>query len=303
MDVAVSTDYPARKAKLREMVVGGHLTVDELRLLKELLRDVTLQTDIFTRIPLELVAIVVQNLGLRDLWACYAVSKAWRARLMSQAVAAVLAAIHFPALVRNPREQIRDHSIGTQFLETLGKSMRRTEAPARSKLEKLFRWHDETLFTIDDPTVYQRVRLNSRYIFTEPLCALSSHGRIAWMPEAFTVCVDSLVTLKRKTFSYPEGKLLGLAHNMVLAGLGSKLVVATLGRTIIAWDLETGQREHASLPVLVNKCTVEGDQVVIAGNMQAFVYRHGGEYAPSKYFACLQRRDSQLELHLLVQDC
>lgn len=300
MDIAGSTDYQARKVKLREMVVGGHLTVDELRLLKELLQDVTLQTDIFTRIPLELVAIVVQNLGLRDLWACYAVSKAWRARLMPQAVASVLAAIHFPALVRNPREQIQDPSIGTQFLETLGKSLRRTEAPAWSILAKRFRWQDETLFTVDDPTVYQRVRLDPRSGDTEPL---SSHGRIAWMPEAFTVCVDSLVTLKRKTFSYPEGKLLGLAHEMSLAGLGSKLVVATMGRTIIAWDLETGQREHASLPVSVHKCAVEGDQVVIAVHMQAFIYRHGGEYAPGKYSACLQRRNSQLVLNPFVQDC
>ena len=295
MDTAVSRlledeDPNSRKAKLREMVVGGALTLDELRFLKQLLRDFTFQTDIISRVPLELFTIVVGNLSLRDLWTCYAVSQPWRARLMAEPVAFVLAGIHFPALVENPGERAQGHGIGTQFWETLRNSIRLTEAPARSKLAKSFRWQDETLFTIDNPAVYQGVQLVQLDSLSSNTQLLYSHGRIAWMPEDFTVCVDSLVTLKRKAFSYPEGKLLGLADGISLVGLGSKLVVATMGRMIITWDLETGQREHASLPVLICGCTVEGDQVVFAVRSQVFIYRHGGEYACNTYFRACKTR-------------
>lgn len=274
-----------RMLRLRDMVLG--LPADERRFLKQLLQDVTFQTDILSRIPLELLVIVVQNLGLRDLRTCSAVSKRWRARLMAEPVASVLAGIHFPTLVSNLRDRVQGSGIGTQFWETLGNSLRRTEAPARSKLVRNFRWKAENLFTIDDPTAYQRIRLEPP---SGGIGSLYSHGRLAWMPESFTVCVDSLATLKRKAFSFPEGKLLGLASKMSLAGLGSKLVVATMGTTIITWDLETGQRKHARLPVPIHrKCAVEGDQVVFVTYLQAFTYRHGGRYACKQHLAYLQR--------------
>lgn len=272
--VSGEPDHHAREASLACLVKGGSLTTNEIRLLKDLLSRYTLQTDILSKLPVELAIAVVTHLQLRDIWSCLTVSKSWRSRLMSEDISRALADLHFPSLSYTWVKSARRDSINSLFLRAVRTSLCCNKTPFRSELVNKFSWKHERHFTIN-PEEYDRYPkpLNDSGIACDSLYA---HGRIAWAYESHTFVIDCFNTWKRKIFTSPDARL--STSVMQLEALGSKLLVASvLKRSFFAWDIETGRLERVKLPSWVQTCTTEGTRVVfVTRDKQVFVWKYGG---------------------------
>ncbi|KAK8107386.1 uncharacterized protein PG998_009399 [Apiospora kogelbergensis] len=272
-------DHHARKANLSHFLTGGSLSTNELRLAKDLLSRCTFQVDILSRLPVELAVSVLAHLDIHDIASCLAVSKVWRSVLMSEDVSRALADVHFPALFYTSCKDLASRGSGScaenvfpLFMQALRTSLRCNDTPFPSEMVKKFAWSDEERFVID-PEEYNHYSASPDY-YQIPRRSLYAHGRIAWVNDEHTFVVDCLVTLKRRIFGLPEGKLLG--SSLQLDALGSKLLVARLLRYLYAWDIETGRRERVTLPNHMQCCATEGDRVVlVTRDSQVFVWKFG----------------------------
>ncbi|KAK8094124.1 hypothetical protein PG997_000809 [Apiospora hydei] len=271
-------DHHAREANLSYLVQGGSLTTNEIRLLRGLLSQFTFQTDILSKLPVELVIAVVRHLQLRDIWSCLTVSKTWRSRLMSQDISRALSDVHFPAISYTWGESARRgtgaaKSISSLFIQAVRASLRCNKTPFRSELVNKFSWKYERYFSIN-PEEYDRYPKPSND--SGLACdSLYAYGRIAWAYESHTFVIDCLNTWKRRIYSSPSSKL--FTPVMQLEALGSKLLVASvLKRTFFAWDIETGRLEQVKLPSWVQTCTTEGDRVAfVTRDKQLYVWKYG----------------------------
>lgn len=271
-------DPQARKVALVSFVKGGHLDVNELRLLKELLAPVSLQKDIVTSLPVELVLLITDLLSERDIWSCLTVSHAWSATLMSDRVVFSLADQHFPQIAwkaskRATQDGNARGDLRIQFLHHLRKRMALMDSSVPGTppmLHKDYLWDSEAEFKLQGQAYSDfplpNLPSNQR--------AMYAHGRIAWQPETHTIVVDNLRNKKRTIHTYPRGKLWG--PEMKLVALGDRLVVATIDRFIFAWDIETNTVERKSLSRLVSRCTTSGTRVATIIDNDIHTWQIGG---------------------------
>lgn len=271
-------DPQARKAALVSVFEGGLLNVDEVRLVKELLSKVTLQKDILPNLPLELVLAVTDHLDEIDILSCLTVSRGWNNAFMSDRVVFNLTDRFFPQLIRKGTKSeatVGDDQCnqGMQLLGALRKRvglMNRAVLGAPRKFDNTYLWDTESQFKLQDQEYTQfappNLPINQKAVY--------AYGQVAWQRETHTLVIDNLVRRSRKIFSFPGGRLLG--PEMKLAALGDKLVVATMDRHLLAWDIETGQFEQKTMPSIGGRCTTFGQRVTIIADTEIYDWQFGG---------------------------
>ncbi|PQE24796.1 F-box domain protein [Rutstroemia sp. NJR-2017a BVV2] len=92
-----SPDVDLRKSALQELLDSRTLTFDELRLLKAHFDKPMLCCDFITKLPVEILELILQHVSLDDYIAMFCVSRVWRGKLFSENVCASMLRLHFPA--------------------------------------------------------------------------------------------------------------------------------------------------------------------------------------------------------------
>lgn len=271
-------DPQARRAALISFVRGGLLNINEIRLLKELLSTVELKKDVLPNLPVELVLLIAEFLDERDISSCLAVSSGWNRTFMGDRVVFSLADRLFPQLTwKNTQSENQDENSRTtlrlQFLKALRDRvhlMERAVAEAPRQFDKNYLWDAETDFKLcgQDYAEYPQPNLpiNQK--------ALYAYGRVAWQRETHTLVIDNLHDRSRKILSFPGGRLLG--PEMKLTALGDRLVVATMDRHLLAWEIETGKFERKTLPSIGARCNTFGKRVTTITDKEIYHWSFGG---------------------------
>ncbi|KAJ8126046.1 hypothetical protein O1611_g7593 [Lasiodiplodia mahajangana] len=251
-----------RFAELRQVILrDGGLTRAEARYVGFLLSD--LRTDLVGESPLEIVMMIALHLPLRQLALCLRVSKVWRQRFLSGPVIAAYARHNWPAMVDgvvNPQD----------FLATLSKFGRACQYMLPRYDEgnsEIIPWFSQTHYQLDPifharaddlPSDYTQSSERRRALRTCP-SAIYFSGKVAWCLYNPFVVVDDLRSKTRKVFTLPSGVRHGLG--LALQAVGSRLVVATLDRLVIAWDHVDNHTYEKSLPSQILCCATENNRV------------------------------------------
>lgn len=270
-------DIQARAANLKALVTGPHLSINELRLIKDLLSSVTLHKDIVPNLPVELVILVTNHLGEEDIPVCLGVSRRWRATFMNERVLFYLADRWFPHLTwdiqaSSLQDEASRAQLGLDFLHSLRKRLRltrRLDPLLRPKIENHYLWDTELNFRLEGQAYSQFPAPN----LPVTSHALYAHGRVAWQRETHTLVVDNLASRIRKILTFPGGKLLG--PEMDVVALGDKLAVAYMDRHLLAWDIESTQFERITLPAVPWRCTTAGHQVTVTIGKEIYIWTFG----------------------------
>ncbi|KAI0508298.1 hypothetical protein F5B22DRAFT_425358 [Xylaria bambusicola] len=252
-----------RYAFIRQFVSGhGALTREEIRYLRLLLP--SYHPDFVVELPLEIVILIALQLTRRDFARCLSVSKAWRERFLSDPVMAAYTIRRWPAFIDGAMNQ-------TRFLQILSRldhkliwaSIMGNIAPET----ELVTWDVTAGYQLDSrfhhpldnpPTPYTQFRMGEDH---QALTALYCSGKVACHLCGCIVVIDDLKSKTRKVLAPPSGIIHGLS--MKLQALGSKLVVASMDRTIIAWDHVENKAYEKSLPCQSLKCATCDDRVAI----------------------------------------
>jgi hypothetical protein len=278
-DEGGNADPQARKESLISLVRGNYLNNNEVRLLKELLSTITLQKDIITNLPVELIILVIDKLDAQDIMACLMVSHAWNATLMSDKVVFSMADRLFPQLTWEPLHRSSSNrdaqkTLRLQFVKHLQERLLLHDRVARwdtyRGYERTFLWDTETEFELagQDYTQFTppNPRSNERAVY--------ANGRIAWQQETHTLVLDNLRDKSRKLLTFPGARLLG--PELKLAALGNQLVIATMDRHVFAWDIHSNVCERKTLPSLPAQCTTSRNQVAIITEKSLYMWSVGG---------------------------
>ncbi|KAI2625471.1 hypothetical protein GGS21DRAFT_530971 [Xylaria nigripes] len=256
---SIAMDHSTRTlAELRQLVFGDNpLTREEHRYMKTLLSCV--HVDLIGELPLELVAFVAMHLELKDFVCCLRVSKTWRKLFLSDPVMTPYARQMWPALTNGEVNQCN-------FLATLSKvgwASYCFRGHAKQSHSEIVRWDARSHYKLDsefhsrndnlphDYTEYYGPRPSPVYAF----------GKVAWSPYSYFMVVDDLRLKTRKVFTPPSGTMRG--SSLELQALGSRLVVGTIDRLLIAWDHVENRPYERLLPCRSLRCTTHDDKVAI----------------------------------------
>ncbi|KAI1820936.1 hypothetical protein F4861DRAFT_521140 [Xylaria intraflava] len=252
-------------AELRQLVFGDNaFTKRELRYIKYLLSD--LYIDLIGELPVELVAMIAMHLRPTDFAHCLRVSRVWRQVFLSGPVMGAYARQMWPALIRdvvNPSNFLGN-------LSRLGWAFYGFQRPAEKAHTELVRWDNKSHYELDpgyhsrpdtlpDAYVqYQRgsdtiARCSARYAF----------GKVAWQVSVSmaAIAVDDLRLKTRKIFTPPSGIMHG--SRLELRALGSRLVIATIDRLLIAWDHFDNHAHEKWLPCRSRLCSTQDNNVAV----------------------------------------
>ncbi|KAI2467785.1 hypothetical protein F4781DRAFT_423086 [Annulohypoxylon bovei var. microspora] len=280
--VEEEVDCQARLAQLRQFVLGGSLTDEELRYVKALLSRVNI--DIIGELPIELVKQITKLLDLRDFVTCLAVSRRWRDKLLSTHI--------INAITNKLCPSLGQISIGTSLdpkecLKVLRKIGRLRSTFFESSLEKPFSWQYESYFKLDPEYHGHHEDMSAAYAQfgyqsgPEPsnrafLSALYSNGRLAWLPKSRIIAIDNLWSRTRKVFIAPNGPLVSPVCQ--LQALGDRLLIVSMDRLLIAWDHTTNINIEKKLPGPVKCVTTRGLNVaIILFSGDVFLWEFGGK--------------------------
>ncbi|KAI0457159.1 hypothetical protein F5B21DRAFT_464596 [Xylaria acuta] len=252
--------HSPRFAEFRQLLFGGDgLTPEEARYLKLLLSDI--HTDLIGELPLEIVTLVALELQLDDFVCCLRVSKLWRQRFLSDSVTSAYARHRWPAMIDGVVNRSR-------FLETLLEltcvlyNYRKSVATehvlfdsrAHYTLDPVFHNQSDNL-----PNVYMRYFTDAR---SQSGCsAFYTSGKVASHLCGCVIVIDDLRSKTRKIFTPPSGAMHGSA--LKLQSLGSRLVIGTIDRLLIAWDHVNNQAYEKSLPCRMLRCATQNNRVAI----------------------------------------
>ncbi|KAI1352786.1 hypothetical protein F5Y01DRAFT_278664 [Xylaria sp. FL0043] len=253
----------ARFSQLRDFVLGQGLSREEIRYLSILLSHT--RPDIIGELPLEIVVLVILQLSPREFARCLGVSKTWRERLLSQVVMAAYTKRYWPAMINGAVNR-------RNFLEALSKLGWgvRSVAHFRSTPDAYHEsvaWDQTSHYQLDPifhnqpgnlPEAYTQYRIQPRW---QPPTAVYAFGKVACHLCGCVVVVDDLTSKTRKVLTPPRGMMNGPA--LKLHALGSRLVVASIDRLLVAWDHVSDQVYETSLPSRVLRCTTQDDRVAI----------------------------------------
>ncbi|KAI0882603.1 uncharacterized protein GGS22DRAFT_181123 [Annulohypoxylon maeteangense] len=269
LDVVGDIDYYSRLSKIRQFVSGNPLAKEEYRFMKILLSSVNV--DIISELPIELVLQIADFLPLRDFVTCLAVSKPWRAKFLSISVLNNATYMFCPSVHQASRDTPLDPK---ECLNALHKIGRMPGRYFQSSLEKPFSWKYESYFKLDPDFHSHYEDMSAAYaqfgrqFDREPdsfTCrdALYSNGRIAWRPWPRIICVDNLWSRTRRVFTTPYGPLVHRRYE--LRALGDRLVVASMDRRLIVWDFSasTDIRLERKLPGSIRDVSTKGSRIAI----------------------------------------
>lgn len=273
-------DAQARKASLIYLVTGNALSINEIRLLKQLLSTVTLQKDILPNLPTELVIMVIGYLDEEDIMACYAVSPNWNALLLQNKIVFDLADRFFPQLTWGQSLNIASDptaqkTLRLQFIDQLQKRLDGLSPAAHDPIKSTTRHENPYLFETEWEF---KLRDQDYDDFPRPSvppsgeATLYAHGRIAWQADRHMLVLDNFLDNSRQIFLFPS-QMLG--DKIDPKALGDKLVVAAMGRHVFACDIQTQTFAHKTLPTYSVRCTTHGNQVAIMTDQNLYVWTVG----------------------------
>ncbi|KAI0870554.1 hypothetical protein GGS24DRAFT_99890 [Hypoxylon argillaceum] len=255
-------NHGTRFTELRQLILGGNgFSREEIRYLKLLLCDIN--TDLIGELPLEIVTIIALHLQPEDFACCLSVSKVWREQFLSGPVMGAYARHRWPALIDGA---VNRHN----FLSTLSKfgwiTYRFRQIDDRDDPENVS-LSSKTTYQLD-PVVHQRaddIPAPYKYsIFLENTYIVEffyASGKMAWNLPSCVVVIDDLRSRTRKVFTPPSGVTYGLF--IKLQTLGSRLLVGTIDRLLVAWDHVDNQKYEKSLPCRALRCVSQRDRVAI----------------------------------------
>lgn len=273
-------DAQARKAILIHLVTGNALSINEIRLLKQLLSPVTLQKDILPNLPTELVIMVIDHLDEEDILACLGVSRNWNAMLLNNKIVFDLADRFFPQLtwgrsLNIASDPTTQKTLRLQFIQHLQNRLDGRDPAAHDPgdfmtgLERPYCFETEWDFKLRDQDYDDFPRPSGP---PSGEATLYAHGRIAWQAGRHMLVLDNFLDNSRQIFLFPS-QMLGDKINP--EALGDKLVVAAMGRHIFACDIQTQTFAHKTLPAHSVQCTTHGNQVAIMTEQNLYVWTVG----------------------------
>ncbi|KAM7209578.1 hypothetical protein V8F20_000316 [Naviculisporaceae sp. PSN 640] len=268
---ALGSDNQLRRRNLQNLV--SSLSLYEIRDIKKLADKILDQarTDIFVRLPAELRLEVAEYVDFTDLPNFLTVSKAWREAWTQDSMINLIMpgflAHHRLASAITPSGQ----NVQALFYEACQKLQHRCLGKYRSLLIEAPYYGYQGNFMIDKEYHEQNPQHSLWPIIPlldEPRVhdLLYSHGRVAWQPNLpmdnhSSIIVDNLRSQLRKVYTIPVAVMQG--GDAKLMALGDKLLVASLERTLHAWDLVTNDRCSVTLPSSNLHCKTYGKHVYI----------------------------------------
>ncbi|KAI0432289.1 hypothetical protein F5Y09DRAFT_339793 [Xylaria sp. FL1042] len=286
-------NHSTRLPELRQLVFDQGLSREEIRYLRLLLSDT--RPDPIGELPLEIIALIVLHLSLKEFACCLRMSKVWRERFLSQPVMAVYAERHWPAMINGAVN--RCNFLGA--LSKLGwgdygfKNFYKYDA-------EVVPWDRTSQYELDSvfhnqlgnlPDAYTQYSIDGDDFIRDT--ALYTSGKVAYHLCGCIVVVDDLKSNTRKVLTPPSGMMYGLA--LKLHALGSRLVVGSIDRLLVAWDHVNNRAYEKSLPSRVLRCTTRDDRVGIV--------RYGGDvliWTPGHAVLQLDLSSLTLNLDLMV---
>jgi hypothetical protein len=256
-------------AEIRKYIFGGEdkdgLTREEIRYVKLLLAN--FRTDPIGEAPLEIIVMIALQLDPWDFACCLRVSRAWRRRLLSDSIISAYGRYQWPAMIDSPTDR-------SSFLDILGKFQRASchflplcKPGSRPHIFHIVRWdmagnhqldplfHGQANTNPDtSPRIYVSLNNDAR-----PPPTLYAFGKLVY---SFCDCavIDDLRLKTRKIFqprssSHTHGSIL------ILKALGCKLIVATVGRVLFAWNHIDDRSYEKLLPSRPVHCATRHDKV------------------------------------------
>ncbi|KAI1813077.1 hypothetical protein GGS20DRAFT_554953 [Poronia punctata] len=258
-------------AELRQWVLDNIHSKEQMRYVKILISEM-MSVDFIRDLPVEVVALIAVQLDFADYGCCLRVSKSWREMLMADTVLTSYAKTHWPALVTFPvtRDGFRE-ALAKIGWAIYFRGRRRDDGDlAQCKSEKFIRW--DSLAEIElDPALHGPGAFSLGYLeYTIDLynperygipTALFACGKVAYHLYDHVLVVDDLRQQKRKIFTPANAVVHG--PRITLQALGSRLVVCSIGRLMIAWDHISNAVDQISLPTQCHRCTTHGDRVAM----------------------------------------
>ncbi|GAP85585.1 putative cyclin-like F-box [Rosellinia necatrix] len=252
----------ARLAELRRFIfIESGRTLEEFRYVKVLLSNI--HTDLIGDLPLELVVSIAVELEPEEFASCLYVSKAWRRRFLSDPVITAYARDFWPAIIDGPVDR-------ATFLTILAKDVWAfyTHPPMMLPRPDQVTWDNTAGYRFDpafhnptDEIIQIYNEFSGPLIVNGASSPLYSSGKVAWRPLSWIVAVDDLREQTRKLFTPPSGLTHG--NELVLRALGSKLVVGTINRLLIAWDHTDNRASEKLLLCPSVECTTDDDRVAV----------------------------------------
>ncbi|KAI1433427.1 hypothetical protein GGR50DRAFT_500358 [Xylaria sp. CBS 124048] len=257
-------------AELRQHVFGGDtLTRGEMRYLKTLMS--RFHTDLIGELPVELVITIALHLKPKEFALCLRVSRAWRQQFLSDSVMAAYARQSWPALIKGAVNQ----SSFLGMLSKIGLALCCFPFPRAEKIDTEFvSWGPDSHYPLDSEFHPQADDVPSAYTQC-PLApydaardsVLYASGKAAWHLCSNVVVIDDIRLRTRKVLTPPSGTMVG--STVKLEALGSRLVIGTIGRLLIAWDHVDNVAHEKWLPGRTLRCSTQDNQVAIV--------LHGGD--------------------------
>ncbi|KAI0205671.1 hypothetical protein F4808DRAFT_409844 [Astrocystis sublimbata] len=219
-----------RFSEIRNLVSGcDGLTLEESRYLKFLLVD--FHTDLIAELPLEIVTMIALDLRPKDFAHCLKVSKTWRERFLSAAVMLAYARQRWPAMITSSVTR-------PDFLYSL---FRLGFVYSNYHLRLDFSNSDYPLDPVfinrfgQPPAFYKYIPWGRG--FTTYSMGLYAYGKVALHPYTGIITVDDLRVKTRKVMAAPSAPTGSLPPwELRLLSLGSKLVIASQNKQLVAWD-------------------------------------------------------------------
>lgn len=280
---ALGADVLLRRRNLQNLLSA--LTSHEIRDLGKYAAEVDFRTDIFGRLPMELRLEIAEYLDAADLFNFLNVSRTWREAWSHSS----MINLFMPGFLEDHHRKDAMASSGQDVQALFYKKCQRYSARCRGKyqyglaevlarLPEGNRQYSDTNFAVDTEYHQRTNRWKSPTSWSELISPLADSGfrnllyydgRVVWQPEFARsnnslIIVDSLESQLRKEYTIPEAVIRG--GEAKLMALGDKLVVASLDRTLHAWDLETNEHCSVTLPSSTIFCKTYGKQV--------YIYRH-----------------------------
>ncbi|CAJ2511207.1 Uu.00g068320.m01.CDS01 [Anthostomella pinea] len=251
-------DWVECLAELRQF--ASSLTPAEARYLKMILRT-SGKPDIIYELPVEIVAHITTYLKAKDLAFCLAVSTGWRDKLLSDVIIDRFTR-RWPCLRQS-------HATKADFLAMLSSilwgSHGHKTAHRRAGATRLFPWDNDTFY---EPATEVRHIGQSK---SDGMCntpegrspsTFYHEGKLAWLASDDTLVVlDDFKLRTRRLFTVPTGLLSG--PRVWPMGLGSELLVGSVGNLLVAWDHVTNQYQEKKLPAQAKRCAIQGRNVAI----------------------------------------
>lgn len=231
-------------------------------------------------LPVEILSIIAQRLGLEDLITCRLVSRSWHSAWTQGAITAAICHYFFPGLLEKYRLEGDSRTPGELLQSSLIRNLQHKHA---SPLKSSFiLWNRRLSSAISQPFQGQDPGADGPdelILFrTRGPPVFYDRGTLAWQPDSACVIVDNLRTFQRQMCCFVDSILSG--ERMRLQGMSSSLLVfaasnsemAGLNYNIIKiWHIESREWKRVLLPGPFARCYVEGERVAVTTRQELII--------------------------------